>query len=90
VSAVVTLPPDTHFQPPFALSLSKGWAELVEAFMPHAKGSLRQAQGGRKYRLSPNGDKAGLPSIPQGGRNSHLSPNGSLRNVIPCAVEQLK
>jgi hypothetical protein len=33
---------------PFALSLSKGQAELVEAFVPHAKGF---------DRLSPNGDK---------------------------------
>ena len=59
--------------PPFALSLSKGQAELVfpmalslskGAFVPHAKGFLRQAQDDRKYRLSPNGDETGA-SIPQ-------------------------
>jgi hypothetical protein len=58
--------------PPFALSLSKGQAELVfpialslskGAFAPHAKGF---------DKLSPNGDEAGLRS---------LSPNGSLRTV---------
>jgi hypothetical protein len=37
--------------PPFALSLSKGQAELVEAFVPRAKGF---------DRLSPNGEEAGL------------------------------
>jgi hypothetical protein len=37
--------------PPFALSLSKGQAELVEAFVPSAKGF---------DRLSPNGDEAEL------------------------------
>jgi hypothetical protein len=37
--------------PPFALSLSKGQAELVEAFAPRAKGF---------DKLSPNGDEAGL------------------------------
>jgi hypothetical protein len=36
--------------PPFALSLSKGLAELVEAIVPHAGFD----------RLSPNGDNAGL------------------------------
>jgi hypothetical protein len=35
---------------PFALSLSKGLAELVEAFVPHAGFD----------RLSPNGENAGL------------------------------
>ena len=51
---------------PIALSLSKG------AFVPHTKGF---------DRLSPNGDNAGLPSIPQDGRNSHLSPNGSVADL---------
>jgi hypothetical protein len=37
--------------PPFALSLSKGQAELVEAFVPRAKGF---------DRLSPNGEEAVL------------------------------
>jgi hypothetical protein len=36
---------------PFALSLSKGQAELVEAFVPRAEGF---------DRLSPNGDGSGL------------------------------
>jgi hypothetical protein len=36
---------------PFALSLSKGQAELAEAFVPHAEGF---------DRLSPNGDNARL------------------------------
>jgi hypothetical protein len=39
------------FPPPFALSLSKGQAELVEAFVPRAKGF---------DKLSPNGDATGL------------------------------
>ena len=39
------------FPPPFALSLSKGQAELAEALVPRDKGF---------DRLSPNGDKAGL------------------------------
>ncbi len=51
---------------PIALSLSKG------AFAPQDKGF---------DKLSPNGEEAGLPSIPQDGRNSHLSPNGSLRTL---------
>jgi hypothetical protein len=39
------------YPPPFALSLSKGQAELVEAFVPRAKGF---------DRLSPNGEEAVL------------------------------
>jgi hypothetical protein len=42
---------------PFALSLSKGQAELVEAFVPRAEGS---------DRLSPNGDNTGLLSTSSG------------------------
>jgi hypothetical protein len=36
------------------------------------EGSLRQAQGDRKYRLSPNGGERGFDK---------LSPNGSLRTL---------
>jgi hypothetical protein len=43
--------------PPFALSLSKSQAELVEAFVPQTKGF---------DRLSPNGDNAGLPTTSSG------------------------
>ena len=61
-----------RFPSPFALSLSKGQAELVfpialslskGAFVPLAKGF---------DKLSPNGDKVGL---------RYLSPNGSLRTL---------
>jgi hypothetical protein len=43
---------------PFALSLSKGRAELVEAVVPHAKGF---------DRLSPNGGKRGFDKFSPNG-----------------------
>jgi hypothetical protein len=46
------------FPPPFALSLSKGQAELVEAFVPRAEGF---------NRLSPNGDGVGLRCLSPNG-----------------------
>jgi hypothetical protein len=57
---------------PFALSLSKGLAELVEAFVPRGEGF---------DRLSPNGNETGLPSTSSGQSEYNLSPNGSLRWV---------
>jgi hypothetical protein len=53
---------------PFALSLSKGQAELVEAFVPLAKGF---------DKLSPNGDKAGLRYLsPNGSLQTWKLANG--------------
>jgi hypothetical protein len=65
---------------PFALSLSKGQAEPVEALVPHAKGFDKLSPNGDNTRLrylSPNGFVARLHSIRQGDRNGYLSPNGS-------------
>jgi hypothetical protein len=63
------------FPPPFALSLSKGQAEPVEASVPSAKGF---------DRLSPNGDVAGLRYVRSTYpvlRYRRISPNGSLRTL---------
>ena len=66
--------------PPFALSLSKGQAELVEAFVPLAKGF---------DRLSPNGDKAGLRYLSPNGSLRTLKfacgPNAD-RDVSSCFI----
>jgi hypothetical protein len=46
------------FPPPFALSLSKGQAELAEALVPRAMGFDKLSPNGEKTRLrylSPNG-----------------------------------
>ncbi len=56
------------FPPPFALSLSKGLAELAEAFVPHAKGF---------DRLSPNREKTGLRYLsPNGSLRTMKFANG--------------
>ena len=49
---------DGRLPTPFALSLSKGHADLIEAFVPHAMGFDRLSQNGDKTGLrylSPNG-----------------------------------
>ena len=78
--------------PPFALSLSKGHADLIEAFVPHAMGF---------DRLSPNGDKTGLRYLSPNGSLRTVKfacgPKANTRGVrafhasrlVSCAVESM-
>ena len=64
------------FPPPFALSLSKGQAELAEALVPRDKGF---------DRLSPNGDKAGLRYLsPNGSLRTVNFRNGPQADTDKC------
>ena len=88
MNAEATLPSEGRSPPPFTLSLWKGVAELVEAFVPQAKGF---------DRLSPNGDKTGLRYLSPTGSLRALkftcrpkTKACSTSRPVMCALEQLK
>jgi hypothetical protein len=70
--------------PPFALSLSNGQTELVEAFVPRAKGI---------DRLSPNGEEAGLRYLSPNGSlrtlNVRNGPQAERRSCIALSWSHL-